>query len=199
MPKHLISILSLMVIWLSLNQSTALANEYLVQMTPNEHLQSADVVFAGRVTVANQETWRIDHIEFDRRPPFIHMIGDFDQYRSIFEVTAVWKGDVTARTYIIHNITSTCLTSGYSFLQGEEYIVYARWLGGELHTGGMSGTYLLSAAREDLLAFGAGKPPIPNPSSLADFPRRLTVLFLFLALLGWATHGLRRKYGVQKS
>jgi hypothetical protein len=36
-------------------------------------------------------------------------------------------------------------------------------------------------------------------ASLADLPRRLTVLFSFLALLGWAFWGLRRKYGVQKS
>ena len=58
---------------------------------------------------------------------------------------------------------------------------------------------LLSVAGEDLMAFGAGKPPIPNPYSRRELIYRLTILFLFLALIGWSFYAFWRRYGAQKS
>ena len=197
MPKRLVPIFGLMAVWLGLNRSAALAYESCIPPAPIEALQMADVVFAGKAVEANQQAWRISHIKFDWRPPFIHLDEDRDRYRSTFEVTMVWKGEVTARTSIIHSIAG-CGAS-YSFRKGEEYIVYANGFEGELYNAWCHRNNPLIAAREDLLAFGVGKPPIPHPSSLADIARRLSVLFLFLALLGWAIQGLRRKYGDQKS
>jgi hypothetical protein len=196
MPKRLVPIFGLMAVWLGLNQSAALAYESCIPPAPIEALQMADIVFAGKAIEANQQTWR-SHIKFDWRPPFIHLDEDRDRYRSTFEVAMVWKGEVTARTSIIHSIAS-CGAS-YSFRKGEEYIVYAKWFEGELYNAWCHRNNPLVAAREDLLAFGVGKPPISHPSSLADLARRLIVLFLILALLGWVTRGLRRKYGDQKS
>jgi hypothetical protein len=195
MSKRLILILVLMIVWLGLNQSTTLACCPL-PMTPNEYLKMVDVVFAGKVIAANQEAWRINHIRLTRYRPFILLTEDDDRYQTTFEVTRVWKGDVTARTHVIHSVLSTV---GYSFRRGNEYIVYARWFSGELHTGQCYRNNLLSAAGEDLSTFGAGKPPIPNPSSLGDLSRRLTAISLLLGLFGWAIWQARRKYGVQKS
>lgn len=195
MRKHLISILSLMIVWFGLNQSAALAYESCIPPAPSEALQMADVVFAGKVVAANQEAWRVNHVRFAWRAPFIHLTKDYDRYRTTFEVTTVWKGDVTARTSVIHKI-AIC-GGNYSFRQGEEYIVYASRFEGELHNAWCHRNNPLSASGEDLLAFGVGKPPTPNPPSLADLTSRLAVLFLFLTLLGWATWGLRRKYGVR--
>jgi hypothetical protein len=197
MLKRTVLILGLMVIWLGLNRSSALAYESCIPPPPSEALQLADVVFAGKVIAANQQAWRINNMKFGWRPPFIHLTEDHDRYRSTFEVTTVWKGDVTARTSIIHSI-DRCGAS-YSFRLGGEYIVYARWFEGELYNAWCHRNNPLSAAGEDLLAFGAGKPPIPNPSSLSDLTRRLTVLSLLLGLFGWAIWQARRKYGVQKS
>lgn len=195
MPKRLALNFSLMAVWFGLNQLAALAC-CPAPMAPKEYLQTADVVFAGRVVAANREDWRVNHVRLERRPPFLHLTEDHDRYRTTFEVTKVWKGDITARTYVLHSLLSSV---SYSFRQGEEYIVYARRFDGELHTGQCYRNNLLSAAGEDLSAFGSGKPPSPNPPSLTDLPRRLTILFSFFALLGWAFWGLRRKYGVQKS
>jgi hypothetical protein len=195
MPKRLHPILGLMVVCLGLNQSAALAYESCIPPAPSEALQMADVVFAGKAIEANQQAWRISHVKFAWRPPFLHLTEDHDRYRSTFEVTMVWKGEVAARTTIIHSIAS-CGAS-YSFRQGEEFIVYAKWFEGELYNAWCHRNNPLSAASEDLSAFGAGKPPVPIPSSLADLTRRLTILFLFLALLGWAIQRLRRKYGVR--
>ena len=109
----------------------------------------------------------------------------------------VWKGDITARTNVIHSLLSA--DSSYSFRRGEKYIVYASWYDGELYTSACYRNNLLSAAGEDLAAFGAGKPPLPNPSTLANSIGKLIAVFLLLALLGWAAWHARRKYGVQKS
>jgi hypothetical protein len=196
MPKRTVLSSGLMVVWLGLNQSAVLACPCWDKLTPSENLNVAGAVFAGRLISSKEEVWRNNRLRFDRRPPFIHLTEDGDWYRSTFEVTKVWKGDVTVKTSVFHPI-SGC--ASYSFRREEEYIVYASWFKDELHTAGVYRNTLLSEAGEDLLAFGAGKPPLPNPSSLSDLSRRLTVLSLLLGLFGWAIWQARRKYGVQKS
>src|SRR5215475_8937693 len=182
MSRRLISILSLTFVWLATNQVTALASTCWVRQAPCEESQMADAIFAGRVIVANQQDWR-ERIGLNRYPPFIHLYDLGDRYFSTFEVTRVWKGDVTASTYVIHPITHPDV--GYSFRQGEQYIVYARKFNGSFYTIACYRNNLLSAAGEDLLAFGAGKLPIPNPSARRELTLRLTILCLFLALIGW--------------
>jgi hypothetical protein len=199
MLKRIILILCLMVVWPGLNQSAALAYDSCSTPTLSEALQMADVVFAGKVETANQEAWRINRIRFEWRAPFIHLTEDDDRFRSTFDVTRVWKGDVNARTSVIHPTSLCCGCGGYSFRQGEEYIVYASSVGGELHTHSCFRNSPLITAGEDLSALGVSKPPLLNPSSFGDLTRRLAVLSLFLGLFGWAIWQARRKYGVQKS
>lgn len=197
MRKRLLPFLSLMVFWIGLNQAAALANPCWGRMTPNEESKIADMVFAGKVIVANQQVWWGERIRVSRYPPFIHLPNGNVWHRSTFEVTKVWKGDITARTSIIHSIAFPDVS--YSFRQGEEYIVYAKKFDRWFYTTGCFRNNLLSAAGEDLLAFGAGKPPIPNPSLLGDLIQRLVVLFLFLGLIGWAFWSLWLRYGGHKS
>jgi hypothetical protein len=196
MLKRLIPIVGLIAILVGSNQLVAHACFYgcIRVMTPNDGLQSADVVFAGRAIAANQKAWRISHIEFERRPPFLHLEA-LDRRRTVFEVTTVWKGDIFAKISVTQD--GTC--AGYPFNQGEEYIVYANWIGGELRTNMCLRNNKLSDACEDLAAFGAGKPPAPNPSLVADYIRAMIAALLLLSLLGWAAWYGRRKYGVQKS
>ena len=196
MSKRIIPILSLMVVWLGLNQAAVLACPCWDKFTPSENLEAAGVVFAGRMIATSQDVWRINRVRFDRRPPFIHLTEDRDWYRSMFEVTKVWKGDATIKTSVIHPV-SGC--ASYSFQKGKEYIVYAVWFNGELHTAGVHRNSLLSEAGEDLSFLGAGKFPTPNPSPLPDLALNLTVLFSFLALLGWGAWLARRRFGGQKS
>src|SRR5262245_62462104 len=197
MLKRLIPIVGLIAIWVGLNQLVAHACvcECIRTMTPNEALQSADVVFAGRAIAANQKAWRIKDIEFERRPPFLHLADDLDHSRTVFEVTTVWKGDIFTKSSVAHELRCC----GYSFNQGEEYIVYAYWIRGELHTSQCTRNNKLSGAGEDLAAFGAGKPPAPKPLLVDDYIRAMIAVLLLLSLLGWAAWYGRRKYGVQKS
>ena len=196
MSRRLISIFSLTFVWLATNQVTALASTCWARQTPCEESQMADAIFAGRVVVANQQNWR-ERIELNRYPPFIHLYDLGDRHFSTFEVTRVWKGDVTAITYVIHPLAQPVV--GYSFRQGEEYIVYAKKFYGGFSTTACYRNNLLSVAGEDLMAFGAGKPPIPNPYSRRELIYRLTILFLFLALIGWSFYAFWRRYGAQKS
>src|SRR5262249_40569578 len=109
----------------------------------------------------------------------------------------VWKGDVTARTRVIHGLNSG--SCGYSFKQGEEYLVYAKLFKGELITVQCWVNDKLSDAGMDLAALGAGKPPAPNPSQQTAYSVGLIVVLIMLTLLGWAAWQARRHYGVQKS
>jgi hypothetical protein len=196
MYTRLRQIFILIIAWISLNQSVAFACCMCLEAkTPNEELQRVDVVFAGRVVAANQKVWRINYIEFERRPPFLHLTEDWDR-RTAFEVTTVWKGDIFAKTSIIHSLSGSYC--GYAFDQGEEYIVYAYWVEGELHTSRCARNKKLSDASEDLAAFGAGRPPAPNPSSVANYIGKPAAVFLLLSMLGLAGRQARRKYGVQK-
>jgi len=198
MPKRLISILSLMVVWLGLNQLVALASDfYCKTLTQNEASGMAHVVFAGKVVVANQQAWRVNRIRFEPRPPFLHLTKDNDRYRTTLDVATVWKGKLFAKTSVIHSLDGW--GTGYSFREGEEYIVYAVWFEGELYaSGGCLRINKLNAASEDLAALGVGNSPAPNPSSLAGNIGKLMAVFLLLLSLGWAAWQARRKYGIQK-
>jgi hypothetical protein len=180
-------------LWGGLSQSAAIACSLGIEITPNDGLRRADVVFAGRVMVGNQKTWPINRIRFKWRPPFIYLAEDLDLHHTTFEVTKVWKGDLTVRSHVIHPLYSGAC--GYSFQQGEEYIVYASLIEGELNTSLVWPNNKLSLAGRELATLGVGKPPSANPSYAS---RALIVVVMLLSLLGWAVWLARRRYGVQK-
>src|SRR5262245_1118993 len=186
-------IFSFIAIWIGLSQSTAFAC-WCVQGSPSVHIQIADVVFAGKAIAEEKGGWRTRRVRFEWRPPFIYLTEDPDEKLTTFEVTTVWKGKIFAKTSVVHG--GPC---DYHFRQGEEYIVYAKWFEGELATGICMRNNELRDAGEDLAAFGAGKPPAPNPSLVANYIRAMIAVLLLLSLLGWSTWRARRKYGVQRS
>jgi len=196
MSKRVAKNFGLIVVWIGLSQSAALACTCVGPVSPNEKLRSADVVFAGEVIAESKVGWWSSWIKFKWSPPFIERTDAFYQSRTVFEVTTVWKGDIFAKTSVVSGPPSTC---GYGFRPGEEYIVYAGRFEGGMRTGACWGNNKLSRAGEDLAAFGAGKPPAPNPSPQGAYIGRLIAVLMMLSLLGWAALLARRKYGVQKS
>jgi hypothetical protein len=196
MPERPLTIFGLVVVWLGLCPLMTRAGGVCGSMTPEQSANSVNVVFAGKVVVANQEAWRINHISLNRYFPYLHLTKDFGRYQTTFEVTRVWKGIVGARTTVVHRYRTG--DASYSFLPGAEYIVYAGWYDGDLYTSNCYRTNPLSAASEDLLAFGPGAPPSPNPSSKTDLVRKLLVILLLLSTLGWLAWKARRRYGDQK-
>jgi hypothetical protein len=198
MSNRLAKIFGLIIAWIGLSQSAAFACMCERLPTPNDYLREADVVFAGRV-IDKEIEGGDSRIRLDWRPPFIHLTDlhlteGYDKTLTAFEVTRVWKGDILARTSV--DGSSPC---GYDFRLGEEYIVYAKWFEGKLHTGMCWRNNELHNASADLAAFGAGKPPTPTPSLMANYIRALIAVLLWFSLLGWATWLAHRKFGVQRS
>lgn len=83
------------------------------ELTLDEARAWADVVFSGTVL-------RIEYVETD---------GDwlFDDPRIVvtFRVSAYWKGEV-GQTITLHTVSNRMSCRGYSFNQGENFIVYAK-------------------------------------------------------------------------
>jgi hypothetical protein len=194
MSKRLAKFCILIIAWIGLNHSAALACACPRLPSPNEDLRRADVVFAGRAIAEGKAGWWADWIRFKWSPPFVQRTDAYYQSRTVFEVTTVWKGDVSVKTALI--IESIC---GYYFRPGEEYIVYANRYNKGLGTYPCRRINKLSAAGEDLAAFGAGRPPTPNPSLAANYITALIVVFMLLSALGLSLWQARRKYGAQIS
>jgi len=195
MSKRVAKNFGLIAVWIGLSQSAALACSCVCShsLSANDNLRLADVVFAGKV-IAESKVERPSWFKFKWSPPFIQRTEAFYQSRTVFEVTTVWKGDIFAKTSVVHE---PCCE--YGFRPGEEYIVYAGRFKWGLRTQRCWRNNNLSAAGEDLAAFGAGKPPAPNPSPQGAYIGMLIAILMLLSLLGWAALQARRKYGVQKS
>jgi len=196
MSKRVAKIFGLIAVWIGLSQSAALACtcDCILPASPKEHFRVADIVFAGKVIAESKVGWWPGWFNFKWSPPFIERTDAFYQSCAVFDVTTVWKGDIFAKTSVVNE---RCC--GYRFLPGGEYIVYAQRFEGGLRTGLCFRNNNLSAAGEDLAAFGAGKPPAPNPSPHGAYIGMLIAILMLLSLLGWAALQARRKYGVQKS
>lgn len=114
--------------------------------SPAEELGESDVVFLGRVVSVATPNKPIENSS--------------DVTTVTFETSKGWKGDVTQTlTLTTPGSSASC---GVSFVQGEEYVVYAQSNEGTLTTNLCSRTNTVANATEDITALGAGQTPVLN-------------------------------------
>ena len=141
--------LMLSVLWFLGNPGQVHACKCAQPGTPSEELEEFSAVFAGRVV-------SIRH-SFD---PDAASVSRDDRTTVGFEVSAVWKGTVREDMYITTPPTGG--SCGFTFVEGEEYIVYAHdsAYGDDSYTVGIcSRTALLGQAQEDIDVLGEGHAP----------------------------------------
>ena len=141
--------LMLGVLWFLGNPGQVYACKCAQPGTPSEELEKFSAVFAGRVV-------SIQH-SYD---PNAASVSPEDRTTVGFEVSAVWKGTVHQDM----NITTppTGGSCGFTFIEGEEYIVYAydsAFADGSYTVGICSRTALLDQAEADIDALGEGNAP----------------------------------------
>ncbi len=163
---------------LLLTASVALACSCIQPSPPQESLEQATAVFAGRVT----------NIE----KPFIST-SSLDPITATFDVSQVWKGDIT-QTVAIRTAQDSA-SCGYPFELGQEYIVYA-WADpdhpGELNTGLCSRTNLLFQAQEDVQALGQSlQPAVDEPENNSIL--RISLMGVIVLAVALGIHEYRRK------
>ncbi|MDE2718909.1 MAG: hypothetical protein OXI33_18105 [Chloroflexota bacterium] len=151
------------VLWFFGNTEQVYACSCAQPESPSEELEKFSAVFAGRV-VSVQLSYDPDGRTVTRE----------DRGTIGFEVSAVWKGTV----YEEMDITTppTGGTCGFTFEEGEEYIVYAYdspYVEGGYTTGICSRTALLEQAQVDVDALGEGNAPLagtarPGPEESED-------------------------------
>ena len=150
----LILAFAMSVLWLLGNAGQAHACSCVEPGSPSKELQAFDAVFAGRV-ISIQHPYGPNSNPF---PPIYRRTIDF-------EVSAVWKGTVRQRTFLTTPPTGG--SCGFSFVEGETYLVYAS--DSSYATEGYtvticSRTALLQRAQTDIRAFGEGHAPQPGTS-----------------------------------
>ncbi|WP_171056068.1 hypothetical protein [Paenibacillus sinopodophylli] len=105
--------------------------------------------------------------------------------KTSFQVSEVWKGHVAPKIEVLTaGSEDSC---GYTFKEGERYLVYARATGAALEVNLCSGTLLRSDADSHIAQLGSGSLP-PQPLSAEEqegesFPRSL-VIFILIVVLG---------------
>lgn len=118
--------------------------------SPSEELEKFPAVFAGTV-VSVQHSYDPDGRSVTRD----------DRSTIGFEVSTVWKGTVYEEMQITTPPTGG--SCGFTFEEGEEYIVYAYdspYVEGGYTTGICSRTALLEQAQEDIDELGVGNAPL---------------------------------------
>lgn len=131
--------------------SVAFACSCIEPFPPKESLEKASAVFTGKVVSIDV--------------PKI-MISSADPVKVTFEVSKIWKGfDYKILVITTARSEASC---GYSFKQGEEYIVYTRGEENELNTGLCSRTKLIANAQEDIKELGEGRLPNIENSNLSN-------------------------------
>ncbi len=114
-----------------------------VQTTPEQSFERAKTVFSGRVVDV------VEQSPAERRSPRGNEDSSFlTGVKVIFEVSKVWKGKNEQRLAVMTSGSSA--SCGYSFQEGQEYIVYASGEEAKLQTGLCSGTKPVSEAQTDL-------------------------------------------------
>ena len=145
------------VLWFFGNAEQVYACSCAQPGSPSEELEKFSAVFAGRV-VSVQLSYDPDGRTVTRE----------DRGTIGFEVSAVWKGTV----YEEINITTppTGGSCGFTFEEGEEYIVYAYdspYVEGGYATGICSRTALLEQAQKDIDELGEGNAPLAGTAGPA--------------------------------
>lgn len=136
-------------VWFLASAGEAFACKCAQPGSPTEELGKFDAVFSGKVFLVQHS--------YD---PEGKTVTREDRSTIGFEVSTVWKGTVHETMYITTPPTGG--SCGYTFVEGEEYIVYASdsHYGDDSYTASIcSRTALLSAAQADLEALGEGEPP----------------------------------------
>ena len=155
--------LVLSMLWLLGNAGQAHACKCVEPGPPSEEMEKFDAVFAGRVV-------SIEH-NFD---PNSTTLGPGDRTTIGLDVSTVWKGAVHEDMYVTTPPTGG--SCGFTFTEGEEYILYAydsAVLDEGYSVSICSRTALLSQAQADLEAFGDGGSPLsgtagPQPEQTED-------------------------------
>lgn len=117
--------------------------------SPLEEIEKFSAVFAGKVFLVQHS--------YD---PSAKSVTPEDRTTIGFEVSTVWKGTVHEVMYITTPPTGG--SCGYTFVEGEEYVVYASdsYYGDDSYTASIcSRTALLSEAQADIDALGEGQAP----------------------------------------
>ena len=141
------------IVWLFLNAEVSDAYDCLPPPPPKKALQLSDCVFVGKVTRHEFEDAKYDE-------QVNHLKNSILRVRYYFEVERIWKG-TTAKKIAVVSSNGEC---GYSFLDGQRYIVYAnesRWGltdkdSSRLVTG-FGRTNSIEGASEDLKELGEGQ------------------------------------------
>lgn len=129
-----------------------------IPTTPERSLKNSNAVFAGRVV----DVIELNAVEGRNETPSPSSAG----FKVLFEVSNVWKG--TPSRQLVVTTSGSSASCGYSFQEGEQYLVYASSQGTQLETGLCSGTKPLSNAQADLAVLGRGKAPAPKASHTAQ-------------------------------
>ena len=141
--------LVLSVLWILGNAGQAYACKCAQPGPPSEEMEKFVAVFAGKVV-------SIEH-SFD---PGAATVTPDDRTTVGLEVSAVWKGAVHQDMYVTTPPTGG--SCGFTFTEGEEYILYAHdspYEDGGYTVSICSRTALLSQAQADIEAFGDGDAP----------------------------------------
>jgi hypothetical protein len=138
---------------------------------PKESLEQSTAVFAGKVVDINVSGGAA--------------ISSADPVTVTFEVSKIWKGlDNESLVLTTARDGASC---GYSFKQGEEYLVYTYGEGDKLSTGICSRTRLLASAKDDLQELGDGSLPansdMPQPSNFIPIISIAGIIILFLIIV----------------
>ena len=174
------------VLWFLGNPGQAHACKCAQPGTPSEELEESSAVFAGRVVSVRHS--------FD---PDAASVSREDRTTVGFEVSTVWKGTVHEDMYITTPPTGG--SCGFTFVEGEEYIVYAydsAYCDDSYTVGICSRTALLGQAQDDIDAFGEGHAPQAGTGGSApEGPEdtgvdRARVVILAIAALVLAVGGI---------
>lgn len=141
--------ITLSLLWFLTSAGQAFACKCAEPGTPTEEIGKFDAVFSGTVFLVQHS------YDLEGKP-----VTPEDRSTIGFEVGTVWKGAIHEVTYITTPPTGG--SCGYTFVEGEEYIVYASdsHYGDDSYTVSIcSRTALLSAAQADLDALGEGEAP----------------------------------------
>ena len=149
-PVAVLSLALMMnVLWFLGNPEQVHACKCAQPGTPSEELEKFSAVFAGKVV-------SIQH-SYD---PNAASVSPEDRTTVGFEASTVWKGTVHEDMHITTPPTGG--SCGFTFIEGEEYIVYAydsAYADGGYTVGICSRTALLEQAQADIDALGEGNAP----------------------------------------